>query len=140
MLNGWYEAGTEIIFVAGGTMFQSGAAAAEAAEAALIGVDVDQSGDSETVVTSAMKDLAGSVITVLTQYFDGGELISGSVNLGAEDDAVALPVDTWSFENFTVDDYNALYAKIKSGEITVDDDSSVADPSTAGLENITFVS
>ena len=43
MLAGWYEAGTEVIFMCGGSMFNSGTAAAEAAETAIIGVDVDQS-------------------------------------------------------------------------------------------------
>ena len=62
-----------------------------------------------------------------------------AMTLGAADDAVGIPTDTWSMENWSVEDYNALYAKIKSGEIVVDNDSSVADPSTAGLENITFV-
>ena len=138
MLKGWYDAGTEVIFVAGGSMFNSGKDAAETAEAALIGVDVDQSPLSETVVTSAMKDLAGSVVTTLTKFYSDG-LISGAMVLGAADDAVALPVDTWSFENWSVEDYDALYAKIKSGEIKVDDSTDYNDPSTAGLENVNFV-
>ena len=41
MLSGWYNAGTEVIFMCGGTMFNSGAAAAEAAEKKIVGVDVD---------------------------------------------------------------------------------------------------
>ena len=128
-----------MIFMCGGSMFNSGKDAAEAEEASLIGVDVDQSGLSEAVVTSAMKDLAGSVMLTLGQYYDGGKLLNGAMTLGAADDAVGIPTDTWSMENWSVEDYNALYAKIKSGEIVVDNDSSVADPSTAGLENITFV-
>ena len=139
MLKGWYEAGTEVIFMCGGSMFNSGKDAAEAAETALIGVDVDQSNLSEAVVTSAMKDLAGSVMLTLGKYYDGGALINGSMTLGAADDAVGIPTGTWSLENWTVEDYEALYAKVKSGEIAVDNDSSMADPSAAGLENITFV-
>ena len=139
MLKGWYEAGTEVIFMCGGSMFNSGKDAAEAAEAALIGVDVDQSNLSEAVVTSAMKDLAGSVMLTLGKYYDGGALINGSMTLGAADDAIGIPTDIWSLENWTVEDYEALYAKVKSGEITVDNDSAMADPSAAGLENITFV-
>ena len=138
MLAGWYNAGTEVIFVAGGTMFNSGAAAAEAADAALIGVDVDQSKDSDSVVTSAMKGLAQSVQVALTNFYSNG-LQNGSLVLGAADDAVGLPVDTWSLQNFTVDDYNALFEKIKSGEIVVDNNSEMSDPSQAGLENVEFV-
>lgn len=138
MLSGWFGAGTEVVFMCGGTMFNSGAAAAEAAEAKIIGVDVDQSGLSDTVVTSAMKDLAGSVITTLTKYYDEGKLIGGSMVLGATDNAVALPTDTWSLENWSVEDYEALYEQIKAGEIKIDN-TVVSDPSTMNLEHITFV-
>ena len=138
MLAGWFNAGTEVCFMCGGTMFNSGAAAAEAADAAIIGVDVDQSNQSDAVVTSAMKGLAQSVIVSLGNFYTNG-LQSGSLVLGAADDAVGLPVDTWSLQNWTVDEYNALFEQIKSGEIVVDNNSEMADPSTAGLEHVTFV-
>ena len=122
-------------------MFNSGKDAAETAEAALIGVDVDQSSQSEAVVTSAMKDLAGSVISTLDKYYTGGALLNGAITLGAADNAVGIPTDTWSLENWTVEEYNALYEQVKSGEIVVDNDSTkaAADPSTKGLDNIEFV-
>ena len=138
MLAGWFNAGTEVIFMCGGTMFNSGAAAAEAADAAIIGVDVDQSNQSDAVVTSAMKGLAQSVMVSLGNFYNGG-LQSGSLVLGAADDAVGLPVDTWSLQNWTVEEYEELFAKIKSGEIVVDNNSDMADPSAAGLEHVTFV-
>ena len=138
MLAGWFNAGTEVCFMCGGTMFNSGAAAAEAADAAIIGVDVDQSNQSDAVVTSAMKGLAQSVIVSLGNFYTNG-LQSGSLVLGAADDAVGLPVDTWSLQNWTVDEYNALFEQIKSGEIVVDNNSDMSDPSKAGLEHVTFV-
>lgn len=137
MLSGWYDAGTEVVFMCGGTMFNSGAAAAEAAEAYTIGVDVDQSNLSDTVITSAMKGLDVSVIAALTKFFDEG-IYGGSLVLGAADDAVGIPTDTWSLENWTVEEYETLFEQVKSGEVTISNDA-VADPSTAGLENITFV-
>ena len=138
MLAGWFNAGTEVCFMCGGTMFNSGAAAAEAADAAIIGVDVDQSNQSDTVVTSACKGLAQSVQVSLGNFYDNGKPIGGALVLGAADDAVGLPVDTWSLQNWTVDEYNALFEKIKSGEIEIDNNSEMADPSQAGLEHITF--
>jgi basic membrane protein A len=138
MLAGWFNAGTEVIFMCGGTMFNSGAAAAEAADAAIIGVDVDQSNQSDTVITSACKGLAQSVQVSLGNFYDNGKPIGGALVLGAADDAVGLPVDTWSLQNWTVDEYNALFEKIKSGEIEIDNNSEMADPSQAGLEHITF--
>ena len=46
MAAGWYQAGTEVIFACGGSMFASVAAAAGAEEGKVVGVDVDQSGES----------------------------------------------------------------------------------------------
>ena len=139
MLSGWYNAGTEVIFVAGGSMFNSGDAAAQANEGKLVGVDVDQSGQSDAVITSAMKDLAKSVIDTITKFYDGEAVFGGATKLGAADNAVGIPTDTWSLQNWTVEEYQDLYAKVVSGEITIDDDSEMSDPSKAGLENVTFV-
>ena len=122
MANGWYQSGTEIIFACGGSMFQSIAAAASANDGAVIGVDVDQSSQSDTVVTSAMKGLADSVQWALEKvYGDTFSEIGGQVtSLGVEEGAVGLPTDTWSLANFSVEDYNALYEKVKNGEVKVD--------------------
>lgn len=139
MLAGWYNAGTEAIFMCGGTMFNSGTAAADAADGAIIGVDVDQSPLSDTVITSAMKDLAGSVIQTIGEYYADSAVKGEDKVLGAADDMVGLPTDTWSLQNWSVEDYNALFEKVKSGEITIDDNAEMADPSTAGLEKIKFV-
>ena len=121
---GWYANGTEVVFACGGSMFSSvKSAAAEYPDSRIIGVDVDQSGESSQVITSAVKGLSVSVERVLGQYFDGkwdAELKNASQNLGASEDATGLPVDTWSMKNFTVDQYKAVYAKIASGEIVPD--------------------
>ena len=140
MINGWFNAGTEICFMCGGTMFNSGVAAAEANSAKIVGVDVDQSAQAAagTVVTSAMKGLTASVQTALGNFYKSG-LQTGELRLGAKDDAVGLPVDTWSLKNWSVADYNALFTKIVSGEVVVDNNSEMADPSTAGLANVKFV-
>lgn len=118
---GWYAAGTEVVFSCGGSMFQSvKSAAGEYENAKIIGVDVDQSGESTKVITSAVKGLAVSVEKVLGQFFDGKwdtELANVAQNLGAAEDSTGLPTDTWRLENFTVDQYNELFNKIKSGEI-----------------------
>ena len=71
MASGWYETGTEIIFACGGSMFQSVAAAASANDAAVVGVDVDQSFESDTVVTSAMKGLADATKWAIAKVYDG---------------------------------------------------------------------
>lgn len=124
MLNGWYANGTEIIFCCGGPMCQSAFAAASANDGAVIGTDVDQSSESDTVVTSAMKGLRESVIFALEKvYSDKWEEIGGKLTtLGAKQNAVGLPTQTWSMENFTVEEYEKLYSALKDGEIEVDRD------------------
>ncbi len=122
LLDGWYAAGTEVIFSCGGSMCLSAFAAADENDGKVIGVDVDQSGDSTTVITSAMKGLREGTMFALEKYFDGkwDEIGGKDANLGAESDAVGLPTDTWSLENFSVEDYEKLFEDIKSGKVSVD--------------------
>ena len=129
MASGWYENGTEVIFACGGNMFQSVAAAAAANDGAVVGVDVDQSSKSDTVITSAMKGLSASVQWACGKVYDGSfDEIGGTfVTLGAKDNAVGLPTATWSLTKWTVDDYNAMLAKMADGSLVVDNDYSKLD-------------
>ena len=130
MASGWYENGTEVIFACGGNMFQSVAAAAAANDGAVVGVDVDQSSQSDTtVITSAMKGLSASVQWACGKIYDGSfDEIGGTfVTLGAKDNAVGLPTATWSLTKWTVDDYNAMLAKMADGSLVVDNDYSKLD-------------
>ena len=129
MASGWYENGTEVIFACGGNMFQSVAAAAAANDGAVVGVDVDQSLQSDTVITSAMKGLSASVQWACGKVYDGSfDEIGGTfVTLGAKDNAVGLPTASWSLTKWTVDDYNAMLAKMADGSLVVDNDYSKLD-------------
>ena len=129
MAAGWYQNGTEVIFACGGNMFQSVAAAAAANDGAVVGVDVDQSSQSDTVITSAMKGLSASVQWACGKVYDGSfDEIGGTfVTLGAKDNAVGLPTATWSLTKWTVDDYNAMLAKMADGSLVVDSDYSKLD-------------
>ncbi len=122
MMSGWYEQGTEIVFACGGSIFQSITAAAAENEGKVVGVDVDQSFDSATVVTSAMKGLASSVQWALDKvYAEKFADIAGKLtSLGAKDDSVGLPTATWSLTKFTVDDYNKLFQDIVDGKVAID--------------------
>lgn len=125
MLNGWYADGTQVIFCCGGPMCQSAFAAASANDGAVIGVDVDQSGDSDTVITSALKGLREAVMLTLEKVEKGqwDDLGGKQTTLGVKQDAVGLPKDGWRLKNFTVESYEELYGKMKKGEITVDRDT-----------------
>ena len=124
-MSSWYTDGTEVIFSCGGSMLQSVIAAAQETEnGKIIGVDTDQSTASDRVVTSAMKGLSASVQKVLGEYYGGewdAKLGGQASNLGAADDATGLPFATSKFTAFTEADYNAIYEKVKSGEVVPDD-------------------
>ena len=124
MASGWYENGTEVIFACGGNMFQSVAAAAAANDGAVVGVDVDQSSQSDTVITSAMKGLADSVQWALGKFYSNEFASIGGVgtSLGANENAVGLPTATWSLTKWTVDEYNTMLKDIVDGKITIDSD------------------
>ena len=124
MANGWYENGTEIIFACGGSMFASIVAAAAENDGAVVGVDVDQSFESDTVVTSALKGLSAATEWAIAKYYDGewDEIGGTGTSLGANDDSVGLPTATWSLENYSVEEYEADLAAIKAGEIEISPD------------------
>jgi len=142
MVSGWYETGTEIVFACGGTMFNSITAAASANDGFVVGVDVDQSTQSETVVTSAMKDLPAATQWALAKFYDGEWETVGNIGttLGAVEGSTGIPTATWSFENYTVAEYEAQLASIKDGSLAIDatvleNDAIV----NAGLENVTII-
>ena len=140
MAAGWYQNGTEVIFACGGSMFQSIAAAASAEDGKVIGVDVDQSFDSPTVITSAMKGIGEGAAQALKAAeseeswtaFNGDG--TNTVILGAKDNAVGLPTATWSLKGWTTEQYEAMLADIVSGKVVVDG----ADvPEPASTDNVT---
>ena len=124
MANGWYQNGTEVIFACGGSMFQSISAAASANDGYVVGVDVDQSSESDTVITSAMKGLADAVQWAVAKVYDDtfSEIGGVGTSLGVEQNAVGLPTATWSLTNYTVEEYEELFDKVLKGDLVVDAD------------------
>ena len=122
-MEGWYQNGTEVVFACGGGIYTSAVEAAKLHDGKVIGVDVDQSYISELIITSAMKGLQNVTESVL-EGLNKGEWATygGKVsNFGLlEGEYVGLPTETWSLQNVTVDEYNAVKEQIKSGEIVVD--------------------
>lgn len=139
-----YQEGVEVIFACGGSVGKSVIAAAAESDAKVIGVDVDQRYDSETVITSATKGLGSSVIQVLESiYIDKTwDTFGGTTTyFDAKNDGVGLPTtvigdenaDAFDrFDNFTIDQYNAVFARLVDGtvdpirEISVSDAAGVA--------------
>lgn len=129
-MDGWYTGGTQVVFACGGKLYLSVVAAAEAANAKVIGVDVDQHAESNTIITSAMKELATSVQMALKALYGNNlkwpaDLGGKTSTLGAADNCVGLPTeaDAWRLKTFTVDQYKTLFDKLAKGTIVVDNSS-----------------
>ena len=104
----------------------------------VIGVDVDQSSESDTVVTSAMKGLSDAAEWAIAKVYDGtwDEIGNNATALGVKENAVGLPTATWSMENFTVADYEDLFQQVLNGDLTIDNNSEMANPAEGGLTNV----
>lgn len=124
-----YQEGIEVIFAAGGSVGKSVMSAASEEEAKVIGVDVDQRYDSETVITSATKGLAASVIQVLEAIYvnDNWATFGGTTTyFNATNDGVGLPTSVIGdenadafdrFDSFTLADYEAVYEMLVDGSV-----------------------
>ena len=139
-MDGWYSEGTEVVFACGGPVCQNCDAAAQANGGKMIGVDVDQSGQFDTVITSATKGLAESVNEALTDSLNNGwkftEAYSGKeTKLGAAENCVGLPMETSKFNKFTQEQYDAMYASIVDGTLVIDDSFDTA--VTPSVTNVT---
>ena len=135
-MEGWYSNGTQVVFACGGGIYTSAVDAAKKANAKVIGVDVDQAGiinayGEGMTVTSAMKGLAATVNTLLTEIKAGnfasfgGKVETLGLVSGTDMDAnyVGIPASTQYAEGFTAEDYAALVAKMFAGEVTVSNDT-----------------
>ena len=138
-MEGWYAGGTEIVFACGGGIYTSAVEAANIHGGKVVGVDVDQSYIDGCIVTSAMKGLQNVTETILGALADGkwdetygGKFITYSL---AEGDYVGIPTaeSSWRFNSFTMEQYQAIHDKLKSGEITVDNASDNVNPEIEGI-------
>lgn len=131
MAASWYQSGTQVIFACGGAIGDSIIAAAEQENARVIGVDADQSIESETVITSAMKMITSAIYHGIEEYYSGN-FPGGSIQrFSVENDGVGLPLDTSKFTVFSKADYDQIYTKLVSGNIEIN--NQVENATTADL-------
>lgn len=127
MASSWYSSGTEVIFSCGGGIASSVLKAAQDNGGKMIGVDVDQKDMGEEVITSAMKNLQGSVYDAAAASvrgeFPGGEVLT----LGVEENGVQLSDDFSRFNVFTEEDYNEIYEKLVANTDGITDSIPVID-------------
>jgi len=134
-----YQEGAEVIFAAGGAVGKSVMSAAAESDAKVIGVDVDQRYDSETVITSATKGLAASVVAVLESIYktDSWSTYSAKTTyFNAANDGVGLPTEVIGeegadafdrFESFDKAAYDTVFATLTDGSVELVRTFEVAD-------------
>jgi len=126
-MEGWYQAGTEVVFACGGGIYTSALEAAEKNNGKVIGVDSDQGKISPLIITSAMKLLKDSVVSALDGLNNGewanfgGKQTVYDLTMG---DVVGLPTaeESWRLTTFTVEEYQDVKVKIADGTIVISND------------------
>ena len=134
-----FQEGAEVIFAAGGAVGKSVMSAAAESDGKVIGVDVDQRYDSETVITSATKGLAASVVAVLESIYksDSWDTYSAKTTyFNAANDGVGLPTEVIGeegadafdrFESFDKAAYDTVFATLTDGSVELVRTFEVAD-------------
>ncbi len=124
-----YQEGADVIFACGGSVGKSVMAAAKESGKKVIGVDVDQRYDSDTVITSATKGLGASVQAVLSAIYKdkSWDKFAGKTTVfDASNSGVGLPTTIIGeangnafdrFSKFTKADYDAVYATLSNGSV-----------------------
>jgi basic membrane protein A and related proteins len=135
-----YQEGTQVIFACGGSVGKSVMAAASEAGTKVIGVDVDQRYDSNTVITSATKGLGASVVAVLESIYktNSWDKYAGTTTVfNAANAGVGLPTEVIgdpsanAFDRFATFDkaaYDAVYKTLQDGSVVPVRTITVADP------------
>jgi basic membrane protein A len=135
-----YQEGAQVIFACGGSVGKSVMAAAAESGTKVIGVDIDQRYDSDTVITSATKGLGASVVAVLESIYktDSWDTYAGEETyFNASNAGVGLPTTVIgddkanAFDRFTSFDkaaYDAVFATLADGSVVPVRTFTVADP------------
>ncbi|MCD6482370.1 MAG: BMP family ABC transporter substrate-binding protein [Candidatus Izimaplasma sp.] len=115
----WYVNDVEVIFSAAGGAGASIMSAAEDTNNYVIGVDIDQSNQSNFVLTSALKELGNAVFLALSDYYNGNFKGGRVLSMGANNGGIGLPMETSRFSLFTTEQYSSIYQSMNFGLINV---------------------
>lgn len=131
----WYNSGTEAVFACGSKVEQSVIEAAELTDKKVIAFETDKSEMSDTVMTSAVKDIEAALTDILKQYskdeFPGGT----SIRYNAENAGISLAMENSRFDSFGKNQYKTALSKLADGSIVVKRYDS-GDIDSLGLSNV----
>ncbi|TXJ38826.1 BMP family ABC transporter substrate-binding protein [Brachyspira aalborgi] len=132
----WFIKGVQVIFAPAGGAGNSVMSAAEQNKGYVVGVDVDQSVESPTVITSAMKMIGESVYNAIDEFYKGNFPGGKIAVLDAKVHGIGLPMETSKFKNFTKEDYDNIYKKLIDGSVEILKDTDAKDVSQLPLDNV----
>ena len=132
----WFIKGVQVIFAPAGGAGNSVMSAAEQNKGYVVGVDVDQSVESPTVITSAMKMIGESVYNAIDEFYKGNFPGGKIAVLDAKVHGIGLPMETSKFKNFTKEDYDNIYKKLVDGSVKILKDTDAKDVSQLPLDNV----
>ena len=132
----WFIKGVQVIFAPAGGAGNSVMSAAEQNKGYVVGVDVDQSVESPTVITSAMKMIGESVYNAIDEFYKGNFPGGKIAVLDAKVHGIGLPMETSKFKNFTQEDYDNIYQKLVDGSVKILKDTDAKDVSQLPLDNV----
>lgn len=137
----WFDDDTEVIFACGGSISKSIIRAAESHDGKVIGVDVDESSESETVITSAMKSIRSAVYDDVKSYFDGTFTGGVQTTKTAATNGICLPMETSRFEKFDKESYDAVFSHLVDGMIVPYKETNIATCEELSLINteVTYI-
>lgn len=133
--NEWYSSGVEVIFACGSQVEMPIIEAAELNEGDVIACETDKSKMSDTVVTSAVKDISGVLQDILQKYvrnkFPGGEVAEYDVST----ESIWIDMETSKFVAFNEGDYKDLNKLLKNKIVEVSDHS-IGEIGALSLSNV----
>ena len=136
----WFAGNTQVIFACAG---QAGLSVMKAAEKYkgryVVGVDVDQSSQSDRVITSAIKDAKRAVYEGLKKIYDGDFDGGKYAKYGVKEGYIYLEMQNARFKNFSKKQYDELVNEISVGKIEVKNKTS-ADNNQKEITALDYVS
>lgn len=124
MASAWYSGGVDVIFACAGGLGNSVIKAAENTGKYVVEPDKDMSEESETIITSAAKDVTSAVKLLFDRYNNGTLQMGTNYCLTAKENCIYLPMETSRFRTFSKDDYQKIYSKVAKEEVDIPDDKS----------------
>ena len=139
MAGQWYDDGVEIIFASGGTIGTAVMKAAEQKDKKVIGVDCDQSSESNSVVVSVVKQVDSSVYSTLTSVYNGEFRGKKAEEVNVADGGIALSMEKAKFNSFTQQDYATIVDKMGGKDLEIfNDEVKILQDKKDSVANITL--